>query len=95
MASDAERYERAAHAMQSGVAREIGSGVSRETEPKHLRVGVNSALVDSAALAKLLIARGIITEREYIKAIADQMEEEAESYRKRISSRLGRTVDLI
>ena len=52
---DGQRYDAAAHAMQSGVAFEIGAGVSRETEPKHLRVGVNSAMVDSAALAALLI----------------------------------------
>lgn len=35
---DRERYIRAAHAMQSGVAFSMPSA---ETEPKHLRVGLN------------------------------------------------------
>ena len=73
-------------AMQSGVAAEIGAGVSQETELKHLRVGVNSAMCDTAALAGLLISKGIITREEYVKAIADQMEAEAETYRQRISN---------
>lgn len=81
--------------MQSGVAFEMSAGVSVETSPKHLRVGVNSAMVDAGAVATLLIAKGIFTHEEYVKAIADQMEIEAESYRKRISERAGRRVDLI
>ena len=92
--NDRERYERAAHAMQSGVAIEMSHlGTSKETEAKHLRVGVNSAMVDSAALAGLLISKGIFTMEEYAKAVADQMEKEAE-YRKRIADRLGRDVTL-
>jgi len=86
---DEERYRIACHAMQSGVATEIGAGVSRETEPKHLRVGINSAMVEHAALAKLLMKRGIITDTEYMTALADQMEEEVKSYKQRISVRLG------
>lgn len=93
--SDGERYERAAHAMQSGVAMEMNHfGSSKGTEPKHLRVGVNSAMVNSAALAALLISKGVFTQDEYAKAVADQMEIEAESYRKRIADRLGRDVTL-
>ena len=51
-------------------------------------------MVDSAALAGLLISKGIFTMEEYAKAVADQMEKEAESYRKRIADRLGRDVTL-
>ena len=48
--------------------------------PKHLRVGINSALVESAALAGLLISRGVITEEEYFETIADAMEAEKRRY---------------
>ena len=54
-------YEEAAHAMQSSVAHEMNLPHRQApTEPKHLRVGVNTAMVDHAALAYLLIQKGII-----------------------------------
>lgn len=74
--------------MQSGVATEMEYG-SAATEPKHLRVGVNSALVDGAALAGLLVAKGVITEEEYLEAIASGMEREAKAYEQRLSEWLG------
>lgn len=77
--TDKERYMAACHAMQSGVALKMGRD-PKETEPKHLRVGINSAMVDSAALARLLMTKGVITEEEFYKALADQMEEEVASY---------------
>lgn len=89
----AARYAAAAHAMQSGVKSEMELG-SRDTEPKHLRVGVNSALVDSAALAALLIAKGVITEDEYLEAIAAGMEREVTTYETRLSAALGTKVTL-
>jgi hypothetical protein len=92
--SDPERYVKACHAMQSGVAMEMETGGMRGTEAKHLRVGVNSAMVEHAALVKLLMRRGMITEAEYWKALADQMEEEARSYEKWISERLGTNIRL-
>ena len=70
-----ERYQRAAHAMQSGVAMEMNHR-AQPTEPKHLRVGVNSAMCDSSALARLLINKGLITHDEYTKAITDEMRRE-------------------
>ena len=87
------RYTRAAHAMQSGVAMEMQKG-SRVTEPKHLRVGVNSALVDSSALAELLIAKGVITEDEYHEALATGMEREVTTYEQRLSEQAGTTIRL-
>jgi hypothetical protein len=93
MATPQERYLTATHAMQSGVALEIEMG-SRQAEPKHLRVGVNSAMVDSSALAELLIAKGVITEDEYSEAIAAGMEREAKAYEHRLSGKLGTNVTL-
>jgi hypothetical protein len=56
-----------------------------ETSPKHLRVGVNSALVESGALVGMLIRKGILTGDEWEAALADMMEREVENYRKQMS----------
>lgn len=93
--SDGERYRRALHAMQSGVAMEMNLEHRQSaTEPKHLRVGINAAMVDHAALAKILIDRGIITNAEYTKAVADMMETEKARYEKSLSDHFGKTITL-
>lgn len=84
MADNAERHRAASHAMQTGVAMEMEHGLNKATEPKHLRVGVNVALCDHAALVRLLLAHGIISEGEYLGAIADEMEREAARYEDRL-----------
>lgn len=91
--ADYERYLAAAHAMQSGVAAKMGYDAS-DTTPKHLRVGINAAMSDNAALVALLIAKGIITGEEYTKAIADQMEKERDSYAQLLSEHYGREIKL-
>ena len=73
------RYQAAAHAMQTGVAFTMDFDPS-PTTPKHLRVGVNSAMVEHGALAALLMQKGIITEVEYLESLADFMEKERDSY---------------
>jgi len=85
---DLGRYLAAAHAMQSGVAAEMGAGISGATEPKHLRVGINSAHVASAALARLLIEKGVFTLDEYVAAQAAEMEAEQARYEQRLGVRL-------
>lgn len=79
--------------MQTGVAHEQAGGSTCGT-PKHLRVGVNSALVDGAALAKLLIAKGVFTEAEYAEAVTVEMEAEAERYAARLSEKFGVNIKL-
>lgn len=91
--ADIQRYTAAAHAMQSGVAFKMGHD-PHETSPKHLRVGVNSAMSDSSALAMLLMAKGLITEEEYVQAQADAMEREAELYRRWLSDHTGANIIL-
>jgi hypothetical protein len=81
-------YLDAAHAMQTGVAM-LTHHDSREVDPKHLRVGVNSAMVNQAAIAKLLIGKGIITLEEYEKAICEEMNAEADRYQKIVREKLG------
>lgn len=84
MEQDVTRYRAAAHAMQSGVAANMQIDPA-DTQPKQLRVGVNAAMRDLASVVHLLVAKGIITEEEYTKAIADGMEEEKASYEKLLS----------
>jgi len=79
--SNKERYLAAAHGMQTGVKLEMGVNPDGAgTSPKHLRVGINSAMADHSGLVALLIRKGIITESEYLEAIADSMERERDRY---------------
>ena len=82
------RYQKACHAMQSGVAMEMQIG-GRAHEPKHLRVGVNSAMVEGSALVQLLIEKGLFTKEEWARALAVSMENEVRSYEARLSQSLG------
>lgn len=86
-------YEHACHAMQTGVAFELERDPS-SASPKHLRVGINSALVNDAAMVHLLVAKGIITEAEYMAEVTAEMNREVERYEARILARYGATVTL-
>lgn len=87
------KYHDYAHAMQSGVAMEMGYDDSSVT-PKHLRVGINSAMVNDEAIAQLLMDKGIITKDEYEEAITAAMKREKERYEKRLTERFGRKISL-
>lgn len=50
-----------------------------QVEPKNLRMGLNAALTDQMALIHLLIAKGVITEEEYMNALVIQMGEVVDS----------------
>lgn len=76
------RYYAALHRVQTGVAYEMEW--TEQTSPKHLRVGVNSALVDSVAVAHLLLAKGVISQDEYEEQLAVEMEREAADYEQRV-----------
>lgn len=93
-----QRYVRAAHAMQSGVKADMETDPNRNsqgaTTPKHLRVGLNNALADQGALARLLIAKGIFTEDEYLEAVADAAEREQARYEELLTERFGKPVTL-
>jgi hypothetical protein len=97
-----KRYEAALHAMQSGVSSWMQVQKDRlqmdpdtcSHSPKHLRVGINSALCDTSALAKLLIAKGVISEIEYYQAITDEAEAEVARYEKMLSDHYGARIHL-
>jgi len=88
---DRQRYLDAMHAVQTGVMYE------QETNPdtlKHLRVGVNSALITASAVARLLIDKGVFTEAEYWAKLADLAEEEKAAYERRLTEHFGRPITL-
>lgn len=84
----AARYAAATHAMQSGVAYDQGGG-SADGSPKHLRVGVNSALVETSVLARLLVEKGVVSAHEYAEALIAGMEAEVRRYQALLSDRHG------
>lgn len=101
MPSDQEREETAtteylqlSHAMQSGVQAEIMANLNDAHTPKHLRTGVNAAMVENAALVQLLIDRGLVTRGEWAERLRDGMRAEVARYEQRLTEHVGRTVRL-
>ncbi len=104
-----ERYQVALHGMQAGVQalldwerRPPSSGgggnpdaITIDCTPKQLRVGVNSAMVDTGAIGDLLVRKGIITEDELWEALAAAAEREHKAYEARCSATLGAKVTLV
>ena len=87
------KYARLAHAVQSGVKAKMEIDGS-ETTPKHLRVGVNMAMIDSAAVGMLLLRKGIISEEEYVDALIDRTQQEVEMYEEFLSAHYGKQIHL-
>ena len=82
------RYHAALHAMQSGVAMKMNYDAA-DTGPKHLRVGVNSAMAEHAALVTLLVSKHVISWEEYYTSLADAMEYEKAHYEAELRERFG------
>lgn len=88
-----DMVEALGHAVQSGVKFDQESG-SECGSPKHLRVGVNLRACDHAAVVRLLIDKGIITEEEYYDSLIAEYKREIERYESVLTQRFGRTVKL-
>ena len=90
-------YPEAMHAVQTGIAMEIarrgehGAGCS----PKHLREGINSAMVSQTALVELLIAKGVFTLAEYMQALTRAANAEVERYEEMLSQATGKVIKLL
>ena len=85
-----DRLVQLSHAMQTGVAYEIEKTPSNSaTSPKHLRTGVNAAMVEHAALVELLVEKGIITLEEFLERNCAKMQEEVDKYEERLSKAYG------
>jgi hypothetical protein len=88
---DVDRYTAAMHGVQSAIALEIETvgAASAGANAKHLRVGINSCLVDSSAVAQLLMREGVFTEDEYFAALAAAAERELAEMTTRVRERTG------
>lgn len=86
--TDHERYLAAAHAVQSGIAMLMHID-SRLVEPKHLRVGIDTCKAEAGGLATLLVKKGVFTEEEYVKAMADGLEIEKSKLEKILTDHYG------
>lgn len=86
-----ERYEAAMHGVQSSVALDIGKfgDNAAGADHKHLRTGINACLVDSSAVAQLLMGKGVFTEAEYYAALAVAAETELERCTKHMREKTG------
>jgi hypothetical protein len=78
------RYHEAAHKMQTGVRLLLGAGQDVGVSAKHVRVGINSAMVEHSALALILLRNKVISREDYLEALAEAMESEAASYETRV-----------
>jgi len=89
-----QQYFELAHALQSGVAFKIDFD-AKDTEPKHLRVGLNMVMCSHTALVKLLISKGLITETEYFHYVVKELRDEINRYRREIADHHDVSVDKI
>lgn len=92
-----QRYKTFMHGVQTGVKMCIQrDGLSEAgASPKHLRAGVNSALIDSAAVIELLMEKGIIDPLELMEKLCEKAEEEVRRYEDRISGDTDTDVTLL
>lgn len=79
---DRGRYDRAAHCIQAGSK----MLAARSGEHPQSRTGINIAMRDHASIVALLVAKGVITEAEYLKAIADGAEAEVRGLEEQLGS---------
>lgn len=92
-----DEYLRLSHAVQTGVKFNMETDPDRNkggTSPKMLRTGINMAMCAHAAVAELLVEKGVITPEEYYRAICRTLRAEVERYQAILTERLGRPVTL-
>jgi Asp-tRNA(Asn)/Glu-tRNA(Gln) amidotransferase B subunit len=80
-------YRAAAHRIQTAIAYLMQNDTNYvATKPKHMRVGIDLTKSDMAGLVQLLIAKGVFTQAEYVEAITEAAQSEADSYEKIVQS---------
>jgi len=87
------RYKQLEHAMQTGVAYKMEYD-PKDTTPKHLRVGINSAMVETGALVQLLIQKGMLTQIEWLEMLVAGLEKEVQSYTDELTRHHGANITL-
>ena len=95
------RIQELQHAMQTGVLNTLQCDgvaihdIKLERELKHLRVGINSAMINHSALVAVLVDKGIITFTEYQNHRLTLYAAEVRRYEQTLSARMGVNVTLI
>lgn len=79
---DRQRYDRAVHCIQAGSK----MVAARNGEHPQSRTGINIAMRDHASIVQLLVSKGIITDAEYQKALADGAESEVRDLEEQLGS---------
>lgn len=82
------------HAVQSGVAVTMELEPKGDTTPKHLRTGINCAMVNHAALVALLIDEGLINREDYFESLVKYTEREVKLYEESLSQKLKKVIKL-
>ncbi len=83
-------YDALLHAMQSGVNYSMHNVGAKSVEPKHLRVGINSAMVEAAAIVDFLVDKGIFTYEEYYEYLNAFMKREVDKYARELEEHYGK-----
>ncbi len=97
MATDSQRLLSATMKMQSGVAHIQAHNAQHSPGfdyKKDFRVGLNTVLSGQGGLVKLLIEKGVITQEEVAKALANAMEYEVTMMETELSSMHGANIKL-
>lgn len=90
-----ERYDAATHRVQTAIMYRFAidepwmpDGLNRVV--KHLRVGIDMTKSDQGGLVTLLIAKGVFTQAEYIQAVTEAAEREADSHQELLQQTMGK-----
>jgi hypothetical protein len=83
------------HAIQSGIAYNMQLDPNGETSAKHLRVGVNNALIQHAALIRVLCDSHVILLEKYLEVYVALLEDEKKSYEAQLTTMYGRNIKLL
>ena len=95
-----KRYQQLLHSVQSGIAAQMGYADLHNTqhtgtEPKHLRVGIDSTKCEFAALVELLIELGVIPDMETLtQKFNKYLQRDVEDHEKSLSEKHGTTIRL-
>ena len=89
-------YNAAAHGVQSAIRFEMSRQGFADDEAdkviamlKHLRVGIDMRAADAGGLARLLVAKGVFTETEYLEHMRLAANEELARYEEHIRREYG------
>lgn len=86
-------YQALLHGVQTGIGYRLEHD-KRLADPKHLRTGIDSAMVSDAAIVKLLIDKGVFTELEFVTALRDKAQEEVARNEAELQVRFGANIKL-